>query len=727
MKKKWFRDLSLANEEYLMEAAPGQDNARKKNNRRVISVLASAACLAVVLSSVWLFRPYSTTPPSVKKYESSEYYPVIEKLSVLTWEKPKYKNHFDKLASNLTGLFKAGAKGDAMMENAAPGDPGEDIFSGLLDGAMPEGTTSSGTLDDGGSDMEITDNQVVGVTEGDRIKRTGKHIYYLDENNTLRVYSIEGMDSKEISSLPLLNGTKNYYVNQWELYLSADGKTVTVMAMYGKQTPTVCVLSLDVSDHANITEKNRLEITGNYLSSRVTGGKILLMTQFAFNKSTIDFDKAETFLPQVNGQCMDIANIVIPEEANATRYTVVMKLDENTLATEGQAAFLSYSEDVYVNHDRIYLANVFADVQDGEDGGTVRNSMTEITCLSYKDGFEKKGTVTVRGYVKDQWSMDEYEGIFRVVTTTNATKIRETNYGYYTSADVLVTATGNSNASLYCVDVNTFEVVASVEDFAPPYEEVQSVRFDGNTAYVCTSVEMSDPVFFFDLSDLNNITYKDTGTIEGFSSSLVDFGDGYLLGIGREDWDTFKAEIYYETDKGVESFCSYTTKASYSTEYKSYYIDRENRLLGLGLTMQKGGVSRYVVLRFDGYNLIEVANVELAGNNSFKRGVYIDGFMYMFGAEDFKVDDLSGNFNGKTIAKITDRAKEENIPCDTALEKFYEDDKYEYYFGCIKSQYVDVVYQDGHRENIKTALEAGIVKIADLDRFKIEYYTKAAK
>jgi len=107
--------------------------------------------------------------------------------------------------------------------------------------------------------------------------------------------------------------------------------------------------------------------------------------------------------------------------------------------------------------------------------------------------------------------------------------------------------------------------------------------------------------------------------------------------------------------------------------------------------------------------------------------LYIDGFMYMFGAEDFKVDDLSGNFNGKTIAKITDRAKEENIPCDTALEKFYEDDKYEYYFGCIKSQYVDVVYQDGHRENIKTALEAGIVKIADLDRFKIEYYTKAAK
>ena len=189
-------------------------------------------------------------------------------------------------------------------------------------------------------------------------------------------------------------------------------------------------------------------------------------------------------------------------------------------------------------------------------------------------------------------------------------------------------------------------------------------------------------MFFFDLSNLEKITYKETGTIEGFSSSLVNFGDGYLLGIGRENWDTFKAEIYYETDKDVESLCSYTAKASYSTDYKAYYIDRKNQLIGLGLTMQKGGVSRYVVLRFDGYNLIEVANVELAGNNNYKRGVYIDGFMYMFGWNDFKVDDLSGT------SVIVDRTKEEDISCDTALEKFYEDDGYEYYFGCIKSQYV---------------------------------------
>lgn len=715
MKKKWFRALELVSEEYLTEAAPGQDSARRKNRPALKVILASAACLALVICNLWLFLPYNTTPPSAEKYAESAYYPVIEKLSALTWEKPKYKNNFDKVASNFTGFFKATSKGDAMVENNVPGAAGS-IYEGFFDSAETE---------DGADDMQITDHQVGGVAEADRIKRTDKYIFYLDEN-TLRVYSIEGLESKEINRIPLL-GSKKHHINHWEFYMSADGNTVTVMAMYGKETPMVCVISLDVSDIHNITEKNRQEITGNYLSSRVVHNKILLMTQFVFNKNTVDFDKEETFLPQINGESMDVANITLPENANSTRYTVVMQLDENTLNIEDQAAYLSYSEDVYVTHDHIYLAHVFADVQDAGDGYTVRNSMTEITCLAYKEGFEKQGSVTVRGYVKDQWSMDEYAGIFRVVTTTNATKMREVSYGDYASAEMLVTATGNSNASLYCIDLKTFEIVASVEDFAPAGEEVQSVRFDKDTAYVCTSIEMSDPVFFFDLSNLEKITYKDTGTIEGFSTSLVDFGNGYLLGIGREDWDTFKVEIYYETEKGVESLCSYTAKATYSTEYKSYYINRQHQILGLGLTSTKGGVSRYVVLRFDGDYLFELANVELAGNNSYKRGVYIDGFMYMFGHEDFKVQYVDGDTATLPVADIIDRTKEEKIPCDTALEKFYEDEKLEYYFSAIKSQYVEVVYQDGYKENIKTALETKRVKIADLDRFEIEYYTKAKK
>ena len=73
------------------------------------------------------------------------------------------------------------------------------------------------------------------------------------------------------------------------------------------------------------------------------------------------------------------------------------------------------------------------------------------------------------------------------------------------------------------------------------------------------------------------------------------------------------------------------------------------------------------------------------------------------------------------IVEIRDREKEEGLPCDTALEKFYEDESNEYYFSVIKSQYVVVTYNDGSSEDIVTALNADRITMADLNKFNIEY------
>ena len=547
-KKNWYRGLSLADDKYIAEAHP--DNVIKpKRNRVIISLIAACACFALVICNLWLFIPFNTNPPDVSQYANSEYYGLIQKLNALTFEQPKYKNNAAKLWAGLKDI-SFGITKDAV-------------------GGMPEDApTADGEANGTGSYQEITDNQVEGIIEADRIKRSDTHIYYLD-NDVLRIYSIDKENTAEIGSYTLYGGSKNYYLDQWEFYLSSDCKTVTVVTQYYTKTDSnsnryVNLISLDVSDPANIVKKDEFNITGDYMSSRMTNGNILLLTEFVINKRELNFDDETTFLPQIdegNGShSIPASGIVSPDNLSNTRYTVVMKLDENTLDLEGTAAYLSYSEDVYVSENHVFLTHVFADKTENEDGTLTRNSMTEISCLTYGgDSFERKGNVTVRGYVKDQWSMDEYEGILRVFTTTNATTIREQYYDNGTvSAEILQTATGQSNASLYCIDLSTFEVVASVIDFAPPREEIQSVRFDKETAYVCTSIELSDPVFFFDLSDLNNITYKDTGTIEGFSTSLINLGNGYLLGIGRGDsWSSFKVEVYEETDDGVRSVCSY--------------------------------------------------------------------------------------------------------------------------------------------------------------------------
>ena len=648
MKKlDWFKSLSLADEKYISEADPDKKVIPFTKKKVTISILAACASLLLVLGNLWLFLPFDTTPPDVSDQNKSAYYGIIQKLNAATWTVPEHNNNFeyitDEAVDFIDDLMNSGLKSEVSMDGMLNNAPGA---------AKPEESDPDSSRGEGSGYQEVTDNQVEGITEADRIKRTDKHIYYLDEN-TLRVFSIAGLESAELGHFELL-ASPRYYMEKWEFYLSRDCSTAIVITQYLTEAKEVYVgvIALDVTDPANITEKQRVEITGNYLSSRLTDGKLLLISQYNVNVNKMDFNVEPTFLPQINTgnglQSIPAEDIISPEALNNTNYTVITKLDENTLQSHGAKAFLSYSEDVYVSAENIFLTYVFADYSKDGNGNTIRNAMTEISCLSYKDNLEQKGSVTVRGYVKDQWSMDEYEGILRVVTTTNATTTREVTYsddaivsGGNVSSNILVTATGNSNASLYCVDLSNFEIVASVIDFAPPREEVQSVRFDKDTAYVCTSIEMSDPVFFFDLSDLNNITYKDTGTIEGFSTSLVNFGNGYLLGIGRENWGTFKAEIYVETENGVQGLCSYTLSADYSTEYKSYYIDRENQLLGLGVVdydyKEDGGYERYILLHFDGYNLIELVNTPLKGDNLYKRGVYIDNYLYMFGYNDFKV------------------------------------------------------------------------------------------
>ena len=629
-KKNWYRGLSLADDKYIAEAHPDNE-IKPKRNKVFISLVAACACFALVICNLWLFIPFNTNPPDVSQYADSEYYGLIQKLNALTFEKPKYKNNAAKLWAGLKNLSFGITK---------------DAVGGAPENEMAADGEATGT----GSYQEITDNQVQGIIEADRIKRSDTHIYYLD-NEVLRIYSIDKEDTAEIGSYTLYGGSKNYYLDQWEFYLSSDCKTVTVVTQYYTKIDSnsnryMNLISLDVSDPANIVKKDEFNITGDYMSSRMANGNILLLTEFVINKRELNFNDETTFLPQIdegNGSHSIPANgIVSPDNLSNTRYTVVMKLDENTLDLKGTAAYLSYSEDVYVSENHVFLTHVFADKTENEDGTLTRNSMTEISCLTYGgDSFERKGNVTVRGYVKDQWSMDEYEGILRVFTTTNATTIREQYYDNGTvSADILQTATGQSNASLYCIDLSTFKVVASVIDFAPPREEIQSVRFDKEIAYVCTSIELSDPVFFFDLSDLNNITYKDTGTIEGFSTSLINLGNGYLLGIGRGDsWSSFKVEVYEETEDGVRSVCSYEIEdAQYSTEYKSYYVDRQNQFVGVGVIA--GGVTKYILLHFDEYELVELVNVQLDGDPAFMRGVYIDGYMYMFGTNDFEVEKL---------------------------------------------------------------------------------------
>lgn len=77
------------------------------------------------------------------------------------------------------------------------------------------------------------------------------------------------------------------------------------------------------------------------------------------------------------------------------------------------------------------------------------------------------------------------------------------------------------------------------------------------------------------------------------------------------------------------------------------------------------------------------------------------------------------------IKEIIDTSKEiDGFVCASSLEKFYEDDKKEYFYSCIKSDYIIVRYTNGKEEKVKDALKNGNIRITDLDLYDINYYSE---
>jgi len=528
------------------EASPmNKENVKKNDHQRKIKRISlMAACIACLVTAVslWLFVPFNTDPPSVDQYKNSEYYDLICKINEMTYTPPYYKNNYEKLLYAISSS-KSTQKG-------------------------PSNETDSFETD---SYKEVTDNQIEGVVEADIFKRSDKYIYYLKNDayngcKDLEIYSVDYTDPEPIARLEVDYDVKG-------MYLSSDCQTLTIISNSSDFTK---VTTYDVTN-SYAKEINSKYISGKYCDSRMINDELIVLTYFKVSNSC-DFSNPKTYLPYVyDGSDYDILQareILQAKYPETPCYTVVCRLgsvDLDVLDKFAYFSYVSYNNNFYITHDNVYMAfeYVYVDVKNNE----VKVNQTEISCLNFTDKFTHKGTVTVNGWINDQYSMDEYDGVFRVVTSTRRSEFSNGEYN------------NSKNADLYCIDINTFEIISSVISFAPEGEYVNSVRFDKTAAYVCTSIYNTDPVFFFDLTDVNNITYTDTGTIPGFSTSLINMGNGYLLGVGvGESEKDVKIEVYKQGEGKVESVDSFEIKnAKYSSSYKSYYIDREKGLFGLAV------------------------------------------------------------------------------------------------------------------------------------------------
>lgn len=76
---------------------------------------------------------------------------------------------------------------------------------------------------------------------------------------------------------------------------------------------------------------------------------------------------------------------------------------------------------------------------------------------------------------------------------------------------------------------------------------------------------------------------------------------------------------------------------------------------------------------------------------------------------------------GRVVDIVDETKNMKNFACAEALEGFYEDDNYQYFFSCIKGKYVVVKYESGFQETVENALKYGTITIDDLDNYSIDY------
>lgn len=428
------------------------------------------------------------------------------------------------------------------------------------------------------SDYSDTNVREDGVGEGDIVKTDGKNLYTM-YNNRIEIVNIEKQNMEQAATIRL---EKNQDIR--EIYIKDDQLVVVYTeSYYGDETDSYSYRIVttaeiyDVSNPDKPMSKGKVTQSGNYNTMRVSGDYVYLLSDF--NASIVNGrDAIGEYVPSVQGKLVEDSNICMPQYVRGDTYTVVSSFSlKNPEEKVDSKAIFGCSGLVYVSKNNIYVCESYYNSDDSDV------TQTCIRKISYKDGILKAvGQTRIDGTLNDSFSLDEYEGNLRLVTTvsSNGDSGIMPLVLFGDSADSEIAKQEDTNY-LYILDDKLNEL-SKIEDIAKD-EQVYSARFIGKTGYVVT-YKQTDPLFSIDLSDPKNPQIIGELKIPGFSEYLHPYGDGLLLGIGMDVDDTgtttngvklsmfdiSNPEDVAEVQKYVMEDC-YSTNVTY--EYKAAMID----------------------------------------------------------------------------------------------------------------------------------------------------------
>ncbi len=503
---------------------------------------------------------------------------------------------------------------------------------------------------DESSDYSGTNIQEAGVDEADVVKTDGDYIYILRKEGSFAVVSLDTEDgTPQLMSLTEIESENDLEAE--EFYLDEDRLSIITSEYmtfleeeedlsYTNSTRLTALYTYDVSDPSDPVLMGKVTQEGSYRESRRADDCIYLFSSWTPTVAATYEDSV--LAPLINGEEANAGSFYLPPTLTDFSYLIISSVcSDNPVDFTDSKILVSGADMFYVSAENIYIVN---------ENFQNANPLSEITKFHYEDGsISGVAANSVTGYLNDAFSMNEYEGDLRLVTTY---------YGDEFSAAAEVTDWTQHNA--LCILDASLQKRSVIEDLAPG-ETVRSARFLHETGYFVT-YEKSDPLFSVDLSDPDNPRILGELEISGFSSYLHFYKDRQLLGLGYETDESsgstlgLKLSMFDLTDPAaVTESAKYVIPGvnwceSFSN-YKSILVDSEKNLIGFYCE------DRYLVFSYDEQQgfvqemIYDFYSDQLAGraDSTNMRGLYSRDTLYLAGDSFVISFDMSNNFEKNSV------------------------------------------------------------------------------
>ena len=396
-------------------------------------------------------------------------------------------------------------------------------------------------------DYSKVNSQVEGVEESDTLLTDGYYIYIASGNKFFMidaetldiVYTyefvegyLEGLYLYEDSIV--LFGSYYHYEEQIieeenpdetteEGVISEDYKS-SYYYPYFRYTYGSKVIVLDKSDPENVEISRELVFDSSYIASTrmINGYLYLIMNNYQISY----YYQEEDFVPKIMDSVIHDeleqlpANQIffMPNDGENFSYLILASFKVNDDEAASVKAYLGSTYQIFMSQNNLYTT-VYK-YRYNEVDKTYENQTFIMRFAIENNELAYKAIGEISGMPLNQFSMDEYDGVFRIAVT---------DYDY-NGMETVITNT------LYLLDATTDDTMTKISELGglgKPGERIYAVRYSGEEAYVVTFVN-TDPLYKLDLSDPENPSILGELYEEGVSDYLHEITDGLMNGVGRQ-------------------------------------------------------------------------------------------------------------------------------------------------------------------------------------------------